>query len=94
MRTDKCRSVDDPYNLSCDLMEPFRPVIDKYVYEHRKDLFSQDNRIDLIKLMYSNAMYNGKRYELQSCIDMYVQSCLRYMNYECDKIGEVSLVDT
>lgn len=85
-------SISNPFNFSCDIMEPFRPFVDGYVYAHRTDEFSFVTRKALIELMYTPVLYNGTNTELQTAIDMYVQNCIRNMNHDCDSISEVKMI--
>mgnify|MGYP001677126056 CR=1 FL=1 len=39
------------FNLSCDIMEPFRVIVDWYVYNNRERMFNQEYKYDLINLL-------------------------------------------
>ncbi|MCQ2467048.1 MAG: type II CRISPR-associated endonuclease Cas1 [Clostridia bacterium] len=68
--------VDNPYNLACDLMEPFRPYIDRIVYENRELNLSSMKKI-LIESLYSEVEYNKKRMQFHNMLDMYVEDVIR-----------------
>lgn len=65
------------FNLSCDLMEPFRPVVDMYVYNHLDTisypLFSETKK-GLIHLLQLPVKIDGKKYRLENAQHMVVQS--------------------
>lgn len=82
------------FNFSCDLMEPFRPIVDHYVYTHQDDLFTAETRKGLIALMYEPIRLDGKNMEVQTAIDLYVHNCIQYMNHECSTISEVTMIAT
>ena len=86
-------SESNSYNLSCDIMEPFRPIVDDFVYIHSGEEFTLDMRKQLIELMYSEVFFNGKGTELQTAIDAYTLNCIRFMNGEYDKADEVRIYD-
>ena len=79
----------NPFNLTCDMMEPFRPFVDEYVYQHQKEEFNQNYRKSLISLSTMEILYNGKHTQLQTAIDLYVLDCIKYMNKEAHTIGKV-----
>jgi len=82
----------NPFNLTCDIMEPFRPFVDDYVYQHQKEEFNQDYRKALIALNTLEILYNGKHTQLQTAIDMYVLDCIKYMNKELHTIGKAEFL--
>lgn len=85
-------SEQNSFNFSCDLMEPFRPFVDNYVYFHQPDTFTIDDRKLLISLMNSPVLYDGKQTELQTAIDQYVMDCISYMNETREQIGRVAFI--
>lgn len=72
------------YNLACDLMEPFRPLIDRYISKHMPFQFDREVRFDLINLLNSEVDYNGGHYYLSSVIQMYVKEILNKLSNNSD----------
>ncbi|MDO5335155.1 MAG: type II CRISPR-associated endonuclease Cas1 [Coriobacteriia bacterium] len=70
------RGEYNQFNLSCDLMEPFRPFIDKLVFDNVEGDFSRDSKRVLLDSMNMMVRYRGGSYRLGSVISLYVQDCL------------------
>ena len=70
------RNEYNQYNLSCDLMEPFRPIVDKLVYDNVEGEFSKSIRRLLVDMLNTAIPYRGGSYRLSSVISLYVQDCL------------------
>ncbi len=68
------------FNLSCDLMEPFRVLIDNFVYYNIDREFNSDYKIDLINILNTKYNYNQKNYTLKDIIKLYVKNTLEIMN--------------
>ena len=81
----------NPYNLACDIMEPFRPFVDMLVYKRRGLPLDWTLKKEFIALPYTECLMNGKRMRLYTAIDRYVLSLVKYMKRESGLIGEVSL---
>ena len=65
------------FNLGCDLMEPFRVIIDEYVYENRERMFDSDYKRDLVQLLNKNINYCDKNMILTNAINIFVINALR-----------------
>lgn len=70
------RNKFNPFNLSCDLMEPFRPLVDKLVVEMGIDNFGTDEKRDLQKLLSSQLIIKNKEYYLPDVVKIYTKSLL------------------
>ena len=64
------------FNLSCDLMEPFRVVIDYFVYFNQNRKLDKDYKLDIIDIFNTKYKYMGKSYVLKDIIKMYVKITL------------------
>lgn len=74
-------SNDNRFNLSWDLVEPFRFVIDKYAFDHQHQSMNVLIRSNLIDLLNIGITYNGQHYEtLSSCLDDYVTLVLKTLS--------------
>lgn len=66
------------FNLSCDLIEPLRPLVDSYVI---KGLVNDDNYRELfINMLNIKVKYNEKEFILSNAIHLYVQDMLNYLS--------------
>ena len=70
------RSEVNPWNLACDLMEPFRPYVDKVVCG--LDFVNLDTKVKhrLIDIMSDDVTYEDGKYKLASVVKYYVKDCL------------------
>lgn len=67
----------NPFNLSCDLIEPFRPYVDSLII---KGIVNEENyKIEFVRLLSSAVYYNGKNILLENCIHLYVINMFDYM---------------
>lgn len=74
------------FNLSCDLMEPFRIIIDNFVYYNREREFDSKYKLDIINIFNDKFIYNNKSYTLKDILKLYVKKTLNFM--DCDDIYE------
>ena len=70
---------NNEFNLSCDMMEPFRPIIDDYIHQVNCDNF----KIKLVSL-FQNAVLtiNDTRQTMKNAISIYVSSVLQALDNE------------
>ena len=64
------------YNLSCDLMEPFRPIVDRLVFDNVDGDFTKDEKRLLVDMLNMAVPYRSGSYRVASVISLYVQDCL------------------
>ena len=68
------------YNLTCDLMEPFRIVIDNFVYYNQERKLDTEYKLDIVNILNATFKYQGKNYTLKDIIKMYVKNTLDSVN--------------
>ncbi len=61
------------FNLSCDLMEPFRIVVDEFVYKNLENEFTPEYKIQLVDLLNKKVEFCGKEYYLTNVIQLYLK---------------------
>lgn len=66
----------NPYNLSCDFMEPFRPMVDWVVFNAEVKQFSPDTKKTLIAVSNTKVSVNGRETRFDFGIGTFVKSCL------------------
>jgi len=64
------------FNLTCDIMEPFRVLIDNFVYYNQERKFNNDYKLDIINIFNNIYRYQGKNYVLKDIIKMFVKDTL------------------
>lgn len=64
------------FNLTCDLMEPFRVIIDNFVYFNKDRELDSNYKLDLVNIFNNTYLYRGKKYVLKDIIKMFVKTTL------------------
>lgn len=77
-------SIFNPFNLSCDLMEPFRIIVDRYIFFHSYTKFEKEEKHSIAELLQMEVHINGGRQVLINAIKIYVKSV-------CDALNEGEL---
>ena len=77
------------FNLSCDLMEPFRVIIDNFVYYNENRNLDKEYKLDLINIFNHTYKYENKMFTLKDIIKLYVKNTLEILsNNELDNYKE------
>lgn len=64
------------FNLSCDLMEPFRPIVDMEVYNMELKKFDTDEKLKLVDLLNKEVIICDKKQYLNNAVKIYCKSVL------------------
>ncbi len=64
------------FNLSCDLMEPFRPIVDELVYNMQPKKFDIDEKIILMDALNKEVIIDNKKQYVNNAIKIYCKSVL------------------
>lgn len=67
------------FNLSCDLIEPFRPLIDEVVYNYRELAFGKELKYKLLDIFNENVKINNKEQFVSNAVSIYVLSVFNYI---------------
>lgn len=67
------------FNLASDIMEPFRPIIDRIVYENRSSSFVKIKR-ELFTIFSDTFYYNGKDMYLSNIVSDYTKKVIQALN--------------
>lgn len=78
------RNEFNQFNLGCDLMEPFRPIVDRLGFDNVEDDFTKDSKRLLVDMLNQGVSYRGGTYRVASVISLYVRDCL---NALCRKLS-------
>ena len=68
------------FNLASDLMEPFRPVVDKMVYIMKPEKFETEEKHILLEIFQKELCINGKNEFMGNAIKIYVRSVFDAIN--------------
>ena len=77
------------FNLAYDFLEPYRCIIDKFVYDSKDDIcypLSFEYRKKLINLLNKEIDHNGKKYTVEYSIGILIKSYIKSF-----KTGEIKL---
>ncbi len=64
------------FNLTCDLMEGFRPLIDNFVFHNKERKLDMNYKLDLVNIFNNTYIFNNKKYVLKDIIKIYVKTTL------------------
>lgn len=70
------RNVFNNFNLGSDLMEPFRVLVDKAVYDNNFVEFGSEEKMILLDLLNQNIKVDGRRQTILNGIKIYAKSVL------------------
>lgn len=62
------------FNFSCDLMEPYRPLVDAIVYKNKEDFFDNTFKYKLVNVLNFKAIIDGKEEYISNAIPIYFKS--------------------
>ena len=79
----------NPVNLSCDLMQPFRPIVDRIVVSDPYRTLTAEYKKQLIALTQQECVYGSQRMNVDNAIQRYVSDVLRFMQQPEERIGVV-----
>ena len=68
-------NAGNPFNLGCDLMESFRPIIDWFAYCHSTwNAFEKDEKVQILDLLNSKVRIDSAEQYLNNAIGIYTRS--------------------
>ena len=68
------------FNLSCDLMEPFRIIVDRFVHNKNYKEFGTEEKHDLVSIFTSKVLINGSKQYLNNAMKIYCRSVFDALN--------------
>ena len=68
------------FNLACDLMEPFRPIIDRLVVEMKPTQFEKEEKHQMITILNREVIIDGKKELLGKAVKLYTRSVFDALN--------------
>lgn len=75
------------FNLASDIMEPFRPLIDRIIYDNRHKTFPQMKRC-LFSIFSETYFYQGKEMYLSNIVSDYTKKVIKALNNEGKGVPE------
>lgn len=75
------------FNLSSDLMEPFRVLVDQIVYENQKQEFNHEFKMKLVNVLNEKVYIDGKVYYVSNAIQIYLKNIFEaFENQALEKV--------
>ncbi|NQN54169.1 type II CRISPR-associated endonuclease Cas1 [Streptococcus suis] len=78
------------FNFASDVMEPFRPIIDRIIYENRKEPFVKMKK-ELFTIFSDTFEYNGKEMYLTNIVSDYTKKVIKSLNNKGNGIPEFTI---
>lgn len=72
------KSENNQFNFSCDLMEPFRPIVDKTALSTSEKTFKKD----MIEITAMEIEINGKKYSFSQAVSIYFNSVIKALTHD------------
>ena len=73
------RNEYNQFNFSCDLIEPFRIIVDEFVYLNKDRVFDKNYKYDLVNLLNKEIVIDRK-YSLMNAVKKSVKSVIDSLN--------------
>lgn len=70
----------NPFNLSSDLMEPFRILVDRIVMKNKPEKFDTEEKMDFVYMLEDEVIIDGKRQYISNAIKIYCRSIFDALN--------------
>lgn len=75
------------FNLSCDLMEPYRIIVDRIVKENNFNVFEKEEKYKILQILNMQININGTKQYLNNAVKIYCKSIFDALN-----ANDVSLI--
>lgn len=84
-------NIYNPFNLSSDLMEPYRVLVDRMVYQNKFSDFGTLEKHVVLEVLKSEVVINHSRQVLTNAVKIYVKSIFDALLYE--DVGQVAFFE-
>lgn len=81
-------NIFNKFNLGSDLMEPFRPLVDRAVFEMNPEKFEKEEKYQLVNLLNKLVIMDGEKHFVNNAVKIYCKSVFDALNdkdVECIK---------
>lgn len=76
------------FNLACDLMEPYRTIVDRFVFELWPDKFEKEEKHEMLSILNREVYIAGRKETLGKSVKVFVRSIFDALNDQ-----DVSLIN-
>lgn len=70
----------NPFNLGCDLMEPFRVLVDQYVYDSKFAQFEKEEKHMMWRILEQTVVIDGCKQMVSNAIGIFTRSVFEAIN--------------
>lgn len=87
------KGPNNPFNLTDDILEIFRPIVDLFVYQNFKDdkIFVKDHRLKLLKLINYKIEIDGKKQTINHSMEMIIDEIINFFDKgKVDRLIQIS----
>ena len=81
-------NIFNPFNFASDLMEPFRPLIDRLVYELAPVQFEKDEKAYMLRILNRQIRIKDKKFYFQQAVSIYSKSVFTALSD-----GDISVIE-
>lgn len=84
-------NIFNPFNLGCDFMEPFRPLVDRMVLHMEIGTFGPEEKRHIVNLLNDTVKISGKQTTVTQAVKLYSRSVLQAIeekNLDCIRFYE------
>ena len=73
------------FNFSCDLIEPFRVLVDEFAYQNMGDILDKENKHRIVDILNEKKYYEGKEQYITNIVKRFVENCIAFLNGATDE---------
>ena len=70
----------NPFNFASDLMEPFRPIVDRKVMKMMPEKFEHDEKMEMLRILQEEVTIGGRSEYVSNAMKIYTRSVLDALN--------------
>ncbi len=70
----------NPFNFASDLMEPFRPIVDRKVMKMMPEKFEHEEKMEMLKILQDEVTIGGRNEYVSNAMKIYTRSVLDALN--------------
>lgn len=85
------KSGSNSFNLACDLVEPFRPLVDFVVYVNSDEILDKEYKLRLISVLNDTVEYKGLEYSVKEAMDLYFMDSVKSLKSENMYMGNLKI---
>ena len=76
----------NPFSLASDLMEPYRPIVDEFVWQMRPEKFEKEEKHMVLELLGHEVFIAGRREVVENAVKIYTKSVFDVLEEKEDAV--------